>query len=257
MLSDFDRQRLQAGFDGELTPTEWRQLQDTFKDNAEAREWLAELEDLRNTLDGVPDVPVPEDLAAAIKARIPAGQSNVRQVDFAARRSHRPLWGGLALAASLVVAVGAGMQFWGVSELGMDSQLRSRMTGTLFDAAAMEAQRHWQWPGMEARALLVRDDTGLVLELELAAQPAAELVLSLDGEQWRWRQDAASRSNTEVKRPAAEMRLAVAGEQRYRLELEPDTRDGEAAQGTLSAPRIHLRMERDGQSLDRGTIAPD
>ncbi|GAB3291575.1 DUF3379 domain-containing protein [Parahaliea aestuarii] len=258
MLSDFDKQRLQAGFDGELTSTEWRQLQDEFRDSAEAREWLAELESLRSALAGAPEVPVPKDLAAAIKARIPASEGNVRRVDFAApRNTARPLWGGLALAASLVVAVGVGMQFWGVAELGTDSQLRSRMTGTLLDAAAMEAQRHWQWQGMDARALLVRDNTGLVLELELDAQPAADLVLSLDGEQWRWRQDVAGRRQSDAKRPAAEMRLAVAGEERYRLEIEPDTRDGVAAQGTLPAPRIHVRMERDGHSLDRGTIEPD
>ncbi|TXS94085.1 hypothetical protein FV139_10785 [Parahaliea maris] len=269
MLGDSDKQRLQAGFDGELTPTEWRRVQEEFRGNAEAQAWLAELAHLRSTLDAVPEVPVPKDLAAAIKVRIPEAaikerserkESTVRHVDFAARRRPlRPLVGGLALAASLVMAVGIGVQFWGVSELGMDSQLRSRMTGTLFDAAAPEAQQHWQWPGMDARALLVRDNSELALELELDAQTAAELVLSLDGEQWRWRQDAAGASEMQQASGSDEsvLRLAVAGEQRYRLMLEPYTRDGGSAQGTPPTPQVHLRLERDGQSIHRGTIGPD
>lgn len=268
MLGDSDKQRLQAGFDGELTPTEWRRVQEEFRGNVEAEAWLAELAHLRSTLDAVPEVPVPKDLAAAIKARIPAAaireeterkESNVRHVDFAARRRPLgPLAGGLALAASLVMAVGVGVQFWGVSELGTDSQLRSRMTGTLFDATAPEAQQHWQWQGMDARALLVRDRTELALELELDAHTAADLVLSLDGEQWRWRPDTAGGSEMQTSSGDADvLRLAVAGVQRYRLMLEPDTREGGAAQGTPPPPQIHVRLERDGQSIDRGTIGPD
>lgn len=266
-LSDTDKQRLQAGFDGELEPGEWRRIREEFRDSPEAAAWLAELAAVREALDDAPEIPVPPGLAASIKRQIPQRSGgSVTRVDFGGRerqpnRRPRPaanFAGGLALAASLVLAVGLGVQFLGVSELGMDSQMRSRMTGTLLDTDALEAQRHWQWEGMDARATLMRSDSGLTLELELDADPSADLVLLVSGDQWRWRQDATSVPFSKGRDLAGErLQLPVNGEKRYRLVLEPDTRDGGPAQGPLPAPRIDIAMQRDGQLLHQGIIVAD
>lgn len=279
VLTDADKLRLQAGFDGELTPQEWHRLREDFRDSPEAEAYLAELATLRETLASAPDAPVPAGLAESIKAQIPrpsAGRErdvkergNVIPVRFGGRgqghspRPARQLAGGLALAASLVLAVGLGVQFLGVSELGMDSQMRSRMTGTLLEPAAMEAQRHWQWEGMDARASLMRSASGLTLELELDAESATDLVLQVSGDQWRWRQEATSvpistGRGISTGRDAAgeQLRLAVNGKKRYRLVLEPATRDGDSAQGPLPAPRIGVAVQRDGQLVHQGAIVP-
>lgn len=269
MLSEFDKQRLQAGFDGELEPGEWQRLRESLKDSPEAAAYLEELEALRRELDAAPEVPVPTGLAEAIKREIPAAGvpgagapgDNVTRVDFTAGRDRAPrravnLRGGLALAASLVLAVGLGVQFMGVSELGTDSDLRSRMTGTLVDSAAQDAQQHWRWQGTDARATLRRSDSGLTLELEVEADPRTDLVLDLSGDQWRWRQDAASANLFQAD--GDQLRLAVKGKQRYRLELEPATMDGDSAQGTPpAAPRIGIAVQRMGRTLDQGAIVPD
>jgi len=295
MLSDFDKQALQAGFDGELDAREWRRLQDNMRDSEAASAYLAELETIHQVLDGAQEVPVPSGLTDAIKQSIPAqrevhhsratlrgkapgarrplppsgskpaaAKPGVSRAQFGRGRDTRQPgaavnWaGGLALAASLVMAVGLGVQFYGGSELGMDSHMRSRMTGALVDPAAMEAAQHWQWDAMDTRIRLMRSAAGLTLELEADADPAADLVLLVSGDQWRWRQDAAS-ADLSTGRGAAprQLRLAVNGEQRYRLELEPATRDGEIAQGSLPAPRIKLEVQRDGHLLDRAEIVPD
>lgn len=265
MLSEFDKQRLQAGFDGELEPGEWQRLREALADSPEAAAYLAELEALQAKLEAAPEVAVPAGLAEAIKRQIPpAGNGrNVTRVDFAAGAAGRErsprlavnLRGGLALAASLVLAVGLGVQFLGVSELGMDSDLRSRMTGTLLEPGAKDSRQQWQWQGMAARAVLFRNDNGLTLDLEVDAGPAADLVLDVSGDQWRWRQDAASAAFSNAT--GGRLQLAVKGEQRYRLELEPATTDGESAQGIPPVPRISIAVQRLGELPSQGTIVPD
>jgi hypothetical protein len=263
MLSDIDKQRLQAGFDGELDAREWRRLRESFRDCAEADAYLAELAALQGVLSAAPEVPVPGDLAANIKQLItvPAGDDKVSRVDFGARRRAQPrpavnLAGGLALAASLLLAVLVGVQFSGVSELGTDSPLRSRMTGTLLDSSAQDAQQHWQWPGGEARAALLSGANGLTLALDLATEFPVELVLGVSGDQWRWRQEATSAPFSDGQRAApGQLRLAVdatRAPQRYRFALEPLSRDGKAAQGAAS--RVDVRVEQGGRLLQEATL---
>ncbi|MFV0278863.1 MAG: hypothetical protein ACK5HY_17015 [Parahaliea sp.] len=258
MLSDADKQRLQAGFDGELPAGEWRRLQVEFAGNDAAAAWLHELERLAAALDAAAEVVVPPGLAGNIKSSLKAPRDTVQRVDFNTRgRPVAKVAAGLALAASLLLAVGVGMQFGGVTELGKDSQLRSRMTGTLLDVAAMEARHQWQWQGMDARAMLMREASGLVLDLELEAAPRAELVLALPDGQWRWRQDAGGEAQSGVESSVpGQLRLAVQGDRRYRFHLEPATRDGEIAHGRLPAPRIEVSVEQGGEQLHQGAIVP-
>ncbi len=257
MLSDDEKLRLQAGFDGELSPAEWQRLQAEYADSEAAMAYLAELQALQLTLTGSPEPEVPADLAGRIKILVPeTDQATAPVVHLDRERRHSrsapsSQWlGGLALAASFLLALGLGLHLtW--EQASEPQQMQDWMTGSLLGSATVLDRRQVQWDGLEARAVLLQEDGHFALDLELVSPTTSDLLLQVDGDRWRWSQAAGTGQRIGLSAAGTQLYLAVNGAERFRLPLEPVTMDGEQVQDPLPAPRITLSRQRDGQAVNQ------
>ncbi|MFV0478723.1 MAG: hypothetical protein ACK5ME_12950 [Parahaliea sp.] len=270
MLSDADKLRLQAGFDGVLSPHEWQQLQDEFADSSEAGILLAELGDLKSRLDDLPLIDVPPQLAANIKSELgcfsilSCESGRVDKQGYVQERRRIPEmprpavnWVvGMALAASLIMAVSLSMHL--LEDHTVEAGMQAWMSGSLLDTDKLIERRRWHWAELDGSATLIRDNDQLVLDLELDASiPLSNLVLEIAGSGWQWKINHTDAAVTIGRSAAGEqLRMAVDGSWRKRFMLEPVTTDGEYAQDLILAPQIRIALQRDGQPVNELIIGP-
>lgn len=145
-MNDADFELIMAYADGETGPEETVRAEALLAQEAEAREALARLrtvdDQIKTSLDGVFNEPVPERLTRAAKAEAPTRSNLLRFPN--SRRVVPTQW---ALAASVVLALGAAL-FWVAtpdSELeGMQTFVYQTLEQTPSGERRTDPERGWQ-----------------------------------------------------------------------------------------------------------------